>query len=96
MTEGGKDSDITDLKISTDCVRLRTFGDIRTDYKKFKAHGSDKKKYGPLCHSTINDPLFNDLDDVTIIEKCQPGKLYMLCGFVNHIFWDGLVPLIGR
>ena len=75
---------------------LRTFGYIRTDYKKFKAHGSDKKKHGPLCHSTINEPLFNDSDDVTIIEKCPPGELHMLCGFVNHIFWDGLVPLIGR
>ena len=55
-----------------------------------------KKKHGPLCHSTINEPLFNDSDDVTIIEKCPPGELHMLCGFVNHIFWDGLVPLIGR
>ena len=34
VTEGGTNSDITDLRISTDCVRLRTFGDIRSDYKK--------------------------------------------------------------
>ena len=36
VTEGGKDSDIFDLRISTDYVRLRTFGDIRTDYKNSK------------------------------------------------------------
>ena len=96
VTEGGKDSNIPDLRISTDYVRLKTFGDIRTDYKKFKAHGSDKKKHGPLIHSTINEPLFIYSYDVTIIEKCPPGELHMLCGFFNHIFWDGLVPHIGR
>ena len=53
-----------------------------------------KKKHGPLCYSTINAPLFNYSDDVTIIEKCPPGELHMLCGFLKHILWDGLVPHI--
>ena len=44
VTEGGKDSNITDLRILTDYVKLRTFGDIKSDCKKFKAHGSDKKE----------------------------------------------------
>lgn len=48
------------------------------------------------CHNTINAPLFNEDKDKYVIEKCLIPELHILQGFVNHMFWDGLVPLLGR
>ena len=45
--------------------------------------------------STINPPLFIEKDDVYVIQKCVV-ELHILQGYVNHLFWDGLVPLFGR
>ena len=48
------------------------------------------------CHSCVNPPLFEEDDNVFVIEKCIPPELHMLQGFVNHLFWDGIVPLLGK
>ena len=66
------------------------------DFQRFKELGSNRNKYGKLCLSTVNRPLFDEPDDMTLVEKCLPGDLHMFCGFVNHMFWDGLVPLLRR
>jgi hypothetical protein len=31
-----------------------------------------------------------------VIEKCIIPELHVLQGFVNHLFWNGLVPLLGK
>lgn len=47
-------------------------------------------------HSTINPPLLEEDDSTYVIEKCVIPELHLLQGFVNHVFWDGIVPLVGR
>lgn len=63
---------------------------------KNSAHLDITKKKSKECHSTVNEPLFNEEDDVCVIEKCVIPELHILQGFVNHLFWNGLVPLLGR
>ena len=77
------------------CFKLLTYGDLKEAYDKFKQYGYNKK-YAMDAHSCINQPLFEEDDDVFIIEKCIPPELHMLQGFVNHLFWDGIVPLLGK
>ena len=96
MEGGAESANKEELIVVPQCAKLRTFGDIRRDFQKFKDLGSNKIKHGKLCHSTVNEPLFNEPNAMTVVEKCPPGELHMLCGFVNHLFWDGLVPLLGR
>ena len=74
---------------------LKTFGDLRKDYDKFVSLGKDKK-LAKNCHSTINEPLFKENDDLLILDKCIIPELHILQGFVNHLFWDGLVHLVGQ
>ena len=54
------------------------------------------KKSAKLCHSTINLPLFNDDDDVYVLQKYIIPELHILQGYVNHVLWQGLVPLLGQ
>lgn len=44
----------------------------------------------------MNPPLFNEDNDIYVVQKCVIPELHILQGFVNHLFWNGLVPLIGR
>lgn len=76
-------------------TRLKTYGDLKTDYQKFCRAGNNKK-YSAESHSTINPPLFNENDNIYILQKCIIPELHILQGFVNHLFWKGLVPLLGR
>ena len=55
-----------------------------------------KKNLSKDCHSTINKPLFTEEKDTEILDKYIIPELHVLQGFVNHLFWDGLVPLVGR
>lgn len=73
--------------------KLKTFGDLRNDFGKFELTGKNLK-YSKECHSTINMPLFVERDDITVLEKCIIPELHILLGFVNHLFWDGLIPLL--
>lgn len=75
--------------------RLKTYGDLRKDFEKFCATGRNKK-YAKDCHSTIHPPLFEENDHVTVLEKCIIPELHILQGFVNHLFFRGLVPLVGQ
>lgn len=74
---------------------LKTFGNFRNDYTSFCLLGKIKK-HAKECHSTINPPLFNEDDNIYIIQKCVIPELHILQGCVNHLFWNGLVPLVGR
>lgn len=74
---------------------LKTYGNLRTDYEKYCLTGYDKKK-SKECHSTINLPLFDESDDTCVLQKCVIPELHVLQGFVNHLFWKGLVPLLGK
>ena len=44
----------------------------------------------------MNPPLFIEDDNTLAIEKYMPPELHILQGFVNHLFWNGFVPLLGR
>ncbi|CAH0556707.1 unnamed protein product [Brassicogethes aeneus] len=78
-----------------DMTVKETYGDLKRSYAKFCFEGKNKK-LAKECHSTINLPLFEEADDMYVIEKCIIPELHLLQGFVNHLFWDGLVPLLGR
>lgn len=75
--------------------RLKTYGDLRADYEKYCV-GGKKKKYAPACRSTVNLPLFREENEMTVLQKCVIPELHILQGFVNHLFWDGLVSLLGE
>lgn len=76
-------------------MRLKTYGDLREDFEKFVSLGK-QKKYAKECHSTVNLPFFDEDNDVYVIQKCVIPELNILQGIVNHLFWKGLVPLLGR
>ena len=56
----------------------------------------NNKKNAKLCHSIINQPLFEENDEVYVLEKCIIPELHILQGYVNHLFWNCLLPLVGR
>ena len=58
--------------------------------------GGDRKKHGKLSESVVNLPLFNEPDNLSVIEKCPVPELHEVQGFVNHLFWKGLVPILGK
>lgn len=77
-----------------DHTKSKTFGDLRRNYEKYCSMGKDKK-LSKECYSTINPPLFNEDDDIPVLQKCVVPELHVLQGFVNHLFWRGLVPMLG-
>ncbi|KAJ6639211.1 hypothetical protein Bhyg_11953 [Pseudolycoriella hygida] len=89
----GKDN--VALQISEECLKLKTFGDLSESFKKFEDQNCDKKN-AKHCHITVNLPLFDESDEMHIIEKAVIPELHEVQGIVNHIFFDGLVPLLGR
>lgn len=74
---------------------LKNYGDLRSDYQKFVSLKMDKKN-ASQCHSVVNSPLFDEDDKVCVIEKCIIPELHIMLGYTNHLFWDGLVPLLGE
>ena len=72
-----------------------TYGDLKESYNRFKQYGEDRK-YAKECQSCIHPPLFEEEDNIYVIEKCVPPELHLLQGFVNHCFWYGIVSLLGR
>lgn len=90
-------SEIVSENKDTQGVRLKpkTFGDLKEDYQKYAENGKNKKKSKDY-HSTVNLPLFDESDEMPVIRKCIVPELHILQGFVNHLFWQGLVPLVGR
>lgn len=84
-----------DESIRDDHFKLKTYGDLRKDYEMFCRVGKDER-YSKECHSTVNLPLFTEDDDINVLQKCIIPELHVLQGFVNHLFWKGLIPLLGR
>ena len=74
---------------------LRTHGDLKKDFIKYTSLNKNKK-LAKQCNSTLNDPIFFEDDTTCILEKNIIPELHILQGTVNHLFWDGLVPLLGR
>lgn len=74
---------------------LKTFGDLKRCYRDFCSFKKDKKQ-AKICNSTVNESLILESDECYVLNKCIIPELHILQGFVNHLFWDGLVPLVGR
>ncbi|KAJ6648687.1 hypothetical protein Bhyg_03918 [Pseudolycoriella hygida] len=83
------------LHISEECLKLKTFGDIKENHHKFSNINFDKR-FAKTFHSTVNLPLFEEPDDMPVIEKAVIPELHEIQGIVNHVFFDGLVPILGR
>lgn len=83
------------LETSEQCLKLKSFGDIKESYSTFVSLNFDKK-LAKDCHSTVNLPLFDESDDMLVIEKVIIPELHEIQGIVNQIFFNGLVPLLGR
>ena len=73
---------------------LKKFYDLENDYKMFCLLGKNKN-FSKSSHSITNDPLFKEMPGKYILEKCIIPELHVLQGFVNHLFWKGIVPLVG-
>lgn len=88
---------LTDLRNKSNSIKtsdLKTFKNLNDDFQKFCEKNKSKAK-AKECNSTINAPLFEEADDLYVIQKCIIPELHILQGFVNHLFWDGLVKLVG-
>ena len=93
-------NDIFDTLVTKICFNFRRYG-LECIYERINntciiLTGKNKKKYAKDHQSTINPPLFNEQDDTYMLDKCIIPELHILMGFVNQLFWDGLVPLVGR
>ena len=89
-----KNDDDNDHDHYNPVLHLRTYGDLKRDHEKFVLLDKNKKM-ARECHSTINPPLFKENDEVLVAEKCPAPELHCMLGFVNHVFFDGLIPLLG-
>lgn len=78
-----------------ECTTLKTYGDIKKDFAYFCSMGKEKKN-AKFSNSTVNLPLFDEDDNTCVLEKCIIPELHILQGFVNHVFWNGLVPILDR
>lgn len=75
--------------------KSRTFGSLTADYEKYRLAG-EKKKFSKDSYSTVNPPLISEEDHTCVLKKCIIPELHILQGFVNHLFWQGLVKLVGE
>ena len=69
------------------CNVPRTFGSLRQGYQKFctlNKHAFKAKE----CFRTVNPPLFDELDEMLVSEKCIFPELHNLSGGVNHTFYE--------
>lgn len=85
---------ILQKKSTETCERLKSYGDLGQDYEKYCWIGKSKKN--KLCHSIINKSLIEEENDVYILQKCVLPELNLLHGLVNHVFWTGVVIIVGR
>ena len=74
----------------------RTFGMLSGDHKKFTEELKSNTKLAKQCHSTVNKCLIDEDPEVEVLEKYVLPELHSLLGFLNHLFWVGLCPLLGR
>jgi len=77
-------------------VKIRTYGDIKENFNAFSSIYEKNIKNAKHCFSTVNKPLVDEKYDMPVIQKCFLPELHLLQGFVNHLFWKGLVPLLGK
>ena len=94
-------NDLRDLEKSVfeknfEIPKERTFGTLKKDYNKFQSEFFSKKKDARYCHSTINQCVIQEGENISILEKCPMDELHIMEGIVNHIFFKGLVIKIGR
>lgn len=82
-------------QIEEEVFELKNYGDLKKDYEKFVSSDGNPK-FSKQCHSVRNEPLFKEDDSVLVLDKCVIPELHIMQGFVNHLFWKGLVPLLGR
>lgn len=75
---------------------LRTYGDLEIHFNKFNSSLDKNIKRAKECFNVINKPLFEENENVQVFQKCIIPELHLMQGFVNHLFWKGLVPLLGR
>ncbi|CAH1109213.1 unnamed protein product [Psylliodes chrysocephalus] len=87
--------DLEERNVMPSADILKTYGHLKDDHSRFCADGKNKK-LARYSNSTVNPPLFREKDDFTMLEKCPPPELHLLQGFVNHLFWSGLVPILGK
>lgn len=86
-----------DLQNETNEIgELKTYGDLKRDNYKFKEIYSQEKKFAKNCNNSINPPLFEESDDTSVLKKCIIPELHIMQGIVNHLFWKGLVCMVGR
>ena len=44
----------------------------------------------------LNQPLYEESNNVLVLQKCIIPELHVMSGIVNHPFWNGIIPLVGR
>ena len=74
----------------------RTFAMLSEDYNKFTEDLKSNTKLARQCNSTVNKCLLDEDPSVKILEKYILPQLHSLLGFLNHVFWNGLCPLLGK
>lgn len=75
------------LSVSEECLR-----ESFNLYEKGGCHKKDARNF----HNTVSLPLLEESDETLVSEKVIIPELHIIQGFVNHLFWDGIVPLLGQ
>ena len=68
---------------------------LEKDYRIFNSEYNGNLKKAKFVNSTIHKNLLDEDPQCLILAKCPPSELHILQGFVNHVFFDGLVNVIG-
>ena len=75
---------------------LRTIESLKASNKSFMDDFDVIWKSAHNANKVVNAPLIEDLGHISVLERSPPEELHLLQGFVNHTFFKGLVPLVGR
>lgn len=57
---------------------LRTYGNIKNLYEKFKVIYDKEKKFAKECGNVVNKPLFCEYSAMYVTEKCVVSKLHLM------------------
>ena len=92
-------SELADLRYSEENLepkKERTFGSLQEDHNDFMTKLNGDKKKAKYCNSRVNKSLLDEDPSRTVLDKYTIPELHSILGFVNHLFFDGLCPLLSK
>ena len=76
-------------------VNELTFGKLHEDHERFQKEYKGNGKKAKLANSTVKESILLESIEASVLAKCPPPEFHLMEGFVNHVFFQGLVKVIG-